>query len=117
MSFFKSMKKWMLPGIGGKILGNKLFKDKKKPGVVDTSETPEQVQARYEQELHDYGDIDSSSQQGAVDRAKAAGTYAPTTAFKEQSQAEAGAAGRQLKGAAEARIAALKKRYYEMTNK
>lgn len=111
MGWSKKLKKWALPGIGGKIIGNKLFADKKKKGPLGpTEETPEQLQARLDQELLDYGDIDKNAYEGAEKRSQEGGTYAPTTAFKESLEAESGAAARQLKGAAQDRVNALRRR-------
>lgn len=78
---------------------------------MDTSERPEDIQQQYEDELKNYSGIDTRTQEGAVSRAKTAGTYAPTSAFKEQAAAEADAAARQLKGESETKVADLKKRY------
>lgn len=107
MSFFKSLVRVVHP------LSRLFLKDKKK-GVVDTSEKPEDIQKQYEDEMKSYSGIHDRTAQGAIDRAKAAGTYAPTSAFKETAAAEAGAAERQLKGESEAKVADLKKRYAEL---
>lgn len=107
MSFFKKAFKIFHP-IESKLFG--LDKKKKSAAPVSTEETPEQMQARLDQLGKDYGNVDTETQQGAEDRAKAAGTYAPTTAFKESLGAEAGAAARQEKGKISAQANALRRK-------
>lgn len=107
-SFFKKIIKVVHP------LSRLFLKDKKKAAPGDPGERPEDIQQQYEDELKSYGGIDERTSSGAIERAKTAGTYAPTAAFKEQAAAESGAAARQLKGESQAKVEALKKRYAEL---
>lgn len=108
MSFFKSLVKVVHP------LSRLFLKDKKKGPAGPGGPTPEDIQKQYEDELKNYSGIATRTQEGAIERAKRAGTYAPTSAFKEQAAAEAGAAQRQLESESQRKIEDLKKQYAEL---
>jgi hypothetical protein len=83
-----------------------IVKDNKKAGPA--AATPEDYQGELNAETSKYSQIAPDAQQGAIDRAKLAGTYSNSTAFKEQAAAESDAATRQNQSAAQARANALR---------
>lgn len=96
MSFFKRLKKVFLktalPGIGGKIIGNKLAQDKKKDGPA--GETPYDWGSELERVQKEYGGVDAETAAGEKDMAQRSGTYADTPAFQQSLKAESDAASR-----------------------
>lgn len=116
MSFKKRMKKavgkvakFALPGIGGKIIGSKLFGDKDKdsgPG----GPVPETDQEALDREMREYGEIGKKVRTQLGETARRAGTYSDNAQFNESLEGEAAPVERFKKEEAQKRVNELRKR-------